>query len=171
MKSIALKFGYPVTLAILYVILQPNIFAAGYLTFAAGGDQHLIVNPILSFASKYDTFGDPLIRMWNGEFELYHSPITNIRYPLFFLWAGDTGDMLETARHVYLIAHLHHIIGGIGAYVLGRAIGIKPIAACAGAVFFMFCQNNTLLSPFYWRLASTAWTPFALAGVWLISSG
>jgi len=170
-KSFVLKLGYPTALIILYLILQPNIFFPGYSTFAAGGDQHLIVNPLLSFASKYDTLGDPLIRLWNGEFELYHSPLTNIRYPFFFLWAGDTGDIVETARHVYLVSHLHHIIGGIGAFVLARALGIKSIAACAGAVFFMFCQNNTLLSPFYWRLASTAWTPFALAGVWLIASG
>ena len=109
MKLLTSKFGYPLALIVLYLVLQPNIFAVGYSTFGAGGDQHLIVNPILSFASKYDAFQDPLIRLWNGDFELYHSPITNIRYPLFFLWAGDTGNIAETARHFYLVAHLHHI--------------------------------------------------------------
>jgi len=72
---------------------------------------------------------------------------------------------------MFLLTHLHHVIGGVGTFVLARVIGIRALAAFAGAMFFMFCFNNTMLSPFHWRLAATAWTPFALAGVWLVSTG
>lgn len=171
MKATANKLLFPVLLIVAYLLMQPKIFGSKYFTFAAGGDQHLIVNPIISFASKYDAFTDPLIRLWNGSFDLYHSPLTNLRYPFYFLWAGDTGDIVSTSHYAFLLAHFHHVIGGLGAFVLARVIGVRPLAAFAGAMFFMFCFNNTLLSPFYWRLASTAWTPFALAGVWLIATG
>lgn len=171
MRSLAIKASFPFALVLLYLLLQPSIFGSKFLTFASGGDQHLIVNPIMSFVSKYDQLFDPLVRIWNGDFDLYHSPITNIRYPFFFLWAGDTGGFIETSRHMFLVTQFHHVLAGLNAYILGRVLGVRPVAAFAGAMFFMLCQNNTLLSPFYWRLAATAWTPLALAGVWLVASG
>lgn len=83
----------------------------------------------------------------------------------------DTGNFLSTSRYAFLITHLHHLIGGIGCYILGRSVGLKRVSAFAGALLFMFSFNNTLLSPFYWRLSATAWTPLALAGVWMICTG
>lgn len=160
-----------VFLLIIYFVLQPSVFGSITNTFSPGGDQHFLINPVISYLSGSNPYFDPTHRLWYGEFDLYHNPHFNVKYPFFFTWLGDFGGYLPTSHKAFLIAHFHHIVAGINMYIFARCVDLKPIAAFAAAIFFMFCYNNTLLSPFYWRLAATAWTPLALAGVWLCSRG
>jgi len=166
------KIGlYALALIIAYIGLQPNLFGPLTNTFGLGGDQHFLINPVFRHIQAADAVGDPLLRIWYGEFDIYHNPHFNARYPFYFFGIGEPGGYMETSRRAFLITHFHHIIGGIGAFVLALSIGVRPVAAFAAGLFFALCVNNTNLSPFYWRLAATAWTPWALAGIWLTCSG
>ena len=85
-------------------------------------------------------------------------PQTGLWYPvyLFFLVFRP-----ETALRAVLTAHL--VIGGLGAYALGRELGARPTAALAGALAFEMgnaMMALTISAPIH--AAPFAWLPLAL---------
>lgn len=155
----------------IYLILTPSLFGPITNTVAVGGDQHVLINPMMHYIHEFDKYNDPLTRVWFAEFDIHHNPHFNSRYPFFFFWLGDGGGYLGYSHRAFLVAHFHNIVGGLGAFILARAIGAKPVSAFAAGLFFAFCYNNTLHSVFFWRHAANAWIPWALAGIWWVTTG
>lgn len=162
---------YGFLIVLIYLIFSPSIFGPITNSVTVGGDQHFIINPILRYLQEWDSYSDPVTRIWFSEFDIHNNPHFNSRYPFFFLWLGEPGGYMDVSHRAFLIAHFHHVIAGLGAFVLALSLRLNVVAAFAAGLFFAFCLNNTYLSPFYWRLAATSWIPWALAGVWLVSSG
>lgn len=162
---------YGLLLVALYVILQPNIFGPATNSFARGMETHSLLTQMLRYANEFGSFTDPVVRMWNGEFDIHHNPHMNLKYPFYFTWLGDYGDLTQSNHRVFLMTHFHHVIGGIGAFIFARALGARTMSCLAAGLFFALCLSNTYMSPFYTRLASSSWTPWGLAAVWLAASG
>jgi len=169
--SLIKSFAYFLLIIPVYLLLSPEIFGSITNTFAVGGDQHFILNPLLHHIHEFDKANDPLNRIWFAEFDIHHNPHFNSRYPFYFFWLGDGDGYLSYSHRAFLITHFHHIVGGLGAFVFARAIGARPVSAFAAGLFFAFCYNNTLHGPFFWRQAANAWIPWVLAGVWHVTTG
>ena len=155
----------------IYLLLTPSVFGPITNTVAVGGDQHYLINPVMHYAQEFDKFRDPLTRIWFSEYDIHHNPHFNTRYPFFFFWLGDAGGYMGFSHRAFLIAHFHQVIAGLGAFIFARALGARPVSAFAAGLFFMFCYNNTMLSVFFWRQAASAWIPWVLAGIWLVTTG
>ena len=170
-SSFMKQMAYFLLIIPIYLILSPSIFGPITSTVAVGGDQHALINPIMHYIHEFDKYNDPLTRIWFAEFDIHHNPHFNSRYPFFFFWLGDGGGYLGYSHRAFLIAHFHNIVGGLGAFIFARAIGARPVSAFAAGLFFAFCLNNTLHSVFFWRHAANAWIPWALAGIWWVTTG
>ena len=163
--------GFIALMVITYIALQPSIFGPATNTFAKGMETHALLTQLLRYVNEFSQFGDPVVRMWHGEFDIHHNPHMNVRYPFYFTWLGEYGDLLSSNKRVFLITHLHHIIGGVGAFIFAKSIGTRNISAFVAGLFFAFCLSNTYMSPFFTRMAASNWTPWCLAAVWLAASG
>ena len=138
---------------------------------AVGGDQHFLINPVMHYIHEFDKYNDPLTRIWFAEFDIHHNPHFNSRYPFFFFWLGDGGGYMGYSHRAFLVFHFHNIVGGLGAFIFARAVGARPGSAFAAGLFFTLCFNNTLHGVFFWRHAANAWIPWALAGIWWVTTG
>ena len=170
-SSFMKQMGYFLLIIPIYLILSPELFGPTTNTLGIAGDQQFLINPVLHYIHEFDKFDDPLTRIWFAEFDIHHNPHFNSRYPFFFFWLGDGGGLLAYSHRAFLVSHFHNVIGGLGAFVLARAIGARPVSAFAAGLFFAFCLNNTLHSVFFWRHAANAWIPWALAGIWWVTTG
>lgn len=166
-----MTIAYGFLILIVYLILQPKIFGPPTNTFAKGMETHALLTQLLRYANEFSQLGDPVVRMWYGEFDLHHNPHMNVHYPFYFTGIGGYGDLVSSNHRVFLITHFHHFIGGLGAFVFAKAIGARNISAFAAGLFFSLCLSNTYVSPFFTRLAASNWTPWGLAAVWLAASG
>lgn len=170
-SSLMKQLGYFLLIVPIYLILTPSLFGPITNTAAVGGDQHFLINPVMHYIHEFDKFNDPLTRIWFGEFDIHHNPHFNSRYPFFFFWLGDGDGLIAYSHRAFLVAHFHNVVGGLGAFIFARAIGARPVSAFAAGLFFTFCFNNTLHSVFFWRHAANAWIPWALAGIWWVTTG
>jgi len=168
-RRLTVAYGFLILIA--YLILQPSFFGPATNTFAKGMETHALVTQILRYTNEFASLGDPVVRMWYGEFDIHHNPHMNVNYPFYFTWLGSYGDLISSNHRVFLITHLHHMIGGLGAFVFAKAIGARTISAFAAGLFFALCLSNTYMAPFFTRMASSNWTPWGLAAVWLAASG
>jgi len=90
-----------------------------------------------------------------------------IFYPpnLFFLMAG-----VETGYTIFLGFHL--FITGLGMYLLLRRLTLRPPAALAGALTWMFCGFLTVWLPWLSIAATLAWLPWCLLFAdWFLDKG
>ena len=170
-SSFMKHLGYFLLIIPIYLIMSPDLFGPMTNTIAVGGDQHFLINPAMHYIHEFDKFNDPLTRIWFAEYDIHHNPHFNSRYPFFFFWLGDGGGYLGYSHRAFLIFHFHNIIGGLGAFIFARAIGARPVSAFAAGLFFTLCLNNTLHGVFFWRHAANAWIPWALAGIWWVTTG
>ena len=170
-SSFMKQIGYFLLIIPIYLLLTPSLFGPITNTVAVGGDQHVLINPMMHYIHEFDKYNDPLTRVWFAEFDIHHNPHFNSRYPFFFFWLGDGGGYLGYSHRAFLVAHFHNIVGGLGAFIFARAVGARLVSAFAAGLFFAFCYNNTLHSVFFWRHAANAWIPWALAGIWWVTTG
>src|SRR5215467_13035165 len=96
----------------LYAYFYPKALYA--LAALRDGGRGLLWNP-------YQNCGQPFLAL----------PQTGLWYPVYLLFLVLRP---EAALRAVLTAHL--VIGGLGAYALGRELGVRPIAALAGALAF-----------------------------------
>ena len=128
---------YPAT--DLYAYFYPKVLYA--LSCLAHGGRGLLWNP-------YQSCGEPFLAL----------PQTGIWYPVYLLFL-----VFEPGTALSAVLYAHLIIGGTGAYLLGRTIGARPLAAIVGAVAFetgSAMQALTISSPIH--CAPFAWLPLAL---------
>ena len=123
----------------LYAYFYPKVLYA--LSRLADGGRGLLWNP-------YQNCGQPFAAL----------PQTGVWYPVYLLFL-----VFEPGTALSAVLYAHLFIGGVGAYLLGRTLGARPLAAIVGAIAFETgnaMQALTISSPIH--CAPFAWLPLAL---------
>jgi hypothetical protein len=90
-------------------------------------------------------------------------------YPPFVALAAFGGSWAASADGLQAFAFLHAVVAFVGAYVLGRAVGLRPIAALGTGLVFALGGYFSLRALDALNLAdATAWSPLTLAGILLM---
>ena len=108
---------------------------------------------------------DGEIRQWNPTLlgGLPVSPNGNVSpyYPL--TWLGGAMSPYD-AYDLYVLLHL--VIGALGVYVLGRALGIRPLPAWVGGLLAFTAAFWVNWSTHLVHVAGMVWVPWVLAATW-----
>ena len=108
---------------------------------------------------------DGEIRQWNPTLlgGLPVSPNGNVSpyYPL--TWLGGVMSPFD-AYDLFVLLHL--VIGALGVYVLGRALGIRPLPAWVGGLLAFTAAFWVNWSTHLVHVAGMVWVPWVLAATW-----
>lgn len=108
---------------------------------------------------------DGEIRQWNPTLlaGMPVSPNGNVSpyYPLTWL-----GGVMSPYDAYDLFVLLHLVIGALGVYVLGRALGIRPLASWVGGLLAFTAAFWVNWSTHLVHIAGMVWTPWVLAAAW-----
>ena len=141
--------------------------AAWVMRFRLEGGPYLAVDPHAYF---YPKMLYALASLREGGRGLLWNPFQNCGQPFFGI--SQTGLLypphllflvLDPDLALRAVLFLHLSIGGIGAYLLGREVGVRPTAALAGALVFEMGNamvGLTISSPTH--SAPYAWMPAVL---------
>ena len=155
-------------LALAAVALAAVAYAFGVVAVRASAgdglphfDTYAYIYPNARYALDALAHGEGLL--WN-RFQNCGQPFLAITlvaalYPLHWLVL-----LVGIDRALVLLFALHLLIGGAGAYALGRVLRLRPAAALCGALTFELGWTTLFLG--YWSpiaLAVYAWVPAALA--------
>ena len=112
-----------------------------------------------------DGMRDGEIRQWNPTLlgGVRVSPNGNVSpyYPLS--WLGGAMSAYD-AYDLFVLLHL--VIGALGVYVLGRALGIRPLPAWVSGLLAFTAAFWVNWSTHLVHVAGMVWVPWALAATW-----
>lgn len=136
-----------------------QVLLQGYHLPNGEGDMAVFIYPRYSFAASHISGGSPplwLPHLYAGQ--PYLADIqSGLLYPLnllaFFLVRPFTYAALEYS------AILHYLIAGLSMYLLARRLGLRPLAALAGAITWEFCGFLVAHLGHYNMLAAAVWLP------------
>ncbi len=136
-----------------------QVLLQGYHLPNGEGDMAVFIYPRYSFAASHIAAGSPplwLPHLYAGQ--PYLADIqSGLLYPLnllaFLLVRPFTYAALEYS------AILHYLIAGISMYLLARRLGLRPLAALAGAITWEFCGFLVAHLGHYNMLAVAVWMP------------
>ena len=105
------------------------------------------------------------VRQWNPTL-LAGMPVTpngnvSAYYPLTWL-----GGVLSPYDAYDMFVLLHLVIGALGVYVLGRALGVRPLAAWVGGLLAFTASFWVHWSTHLVHIAGMVWMPWVLAATW-----